>query len=624
MNNYVNSVMVMCTYSCQLTCSYCNVKLRNDRMPESVLRQAIGLLLTTRSKECVLRFWGGEPLLAWDLIKKGIEWGEEEARLKGKIIRFMITTNGLLLDEEKIKFLKKHQVKIMFSCDGDQAANCAHRISKNKRENADKLLGNLKLLIRSGLPYFVHMIVAPSAIKGLRKNLAFFKRLNVSKVQLCYQDAVFWPQEKQKALIDELEKFIRSGEHYDFLMNFVNDCEPTILGHEILIDVDGKVYYDGAIFMEKKFPRLRQTCFINNASNIKSIDSLCLPRHDFYPLFDKACSKAQRRVFQNNIGLGLKLDKLFNSYSYRHQSLNSNEHPLLIPIIKSDFNSQKKVLGKLGIDSLFLYLETPCMNNCIFCRHKDSSIVSDLFKAGLKLKENSRIRAGKLCIIGNDPLLYPYILEIVSLAKRSGFKKIEIMTSAERLSDKEFCSQLVGKGVSSFSLPLFASRARVHDKIVGNKGSFRKVMRGIRNATGLGAKVFIHTNLIKQNLGCMSELEDLVRGELRQPFAILPIRPKTANLPFGQLMPSYGEMIDNLRGADSLLLFPLCVVNRMKKGVFKAGKNEISDSMKLYVLDQRFLKPPVCKDCLYYAGCPGLFKEYAQLYGLDEIKPFKK
>ncbi|MDD4907552.1 MAG: radical SAM protein [Candidatus Omnitrophica bacterium] len=616
--------MFMTTYACQLACEYCQVKQSKAFMPMDVFKKGVDLLLSTESDECQLRFWGGEPLLRWDLIQEGIAWAEKRAAEKRKTITFMITTNGLLLDQGKIDFLKKHPVKIMFSCDGDQKANQAHRLLQDGKKSSARLLANLKLLIRSGLPYFVHMIVTPSTVRGLSRNLYFLKGLKVEKVQLCYQDAVIWPAGKQKILLEQISKFVLSGDHYQFLMNFVNDCEPTILGHEILVDVDGKVYYDGAIFMEKRFPRLRGLCRLKKADQIKKADSLYLPRRYFYRIFESACGKEDKQVFLNNIGLGFKVDNLFNSLYYKHQSLHSNEHPLLIPIIKGDFASQRSVLGRLGIKSLFLYLETPCSNDCIFCRHKDCVMPSDFFKAELKLKDNLKIGAKKLCIIGNDPLLYPEIPEILGLAKKYGFREIEIMTSGESLADTAFCRALINKGASAFSLPIFSDDPDLHDHIVGRKGSFEKVIRGVKNALKYKAGVFIHTNLIKQNLDHIPALENFVRQELKAPFVILPIRPKTANLSFAELMPSYAEIIDKLRGVRSLLVLPLCVVQRIQQDKFRAGGSQISDSMKLYFLDQRFLKPGICKNCSYSHACPGLFKEYAQLYGLDEIKPIRR
>ena len=171
-------------------------------------------------------------------------------------------------------------------------------------------------------------------------------------------------------------------------------------------------------------------------------------------------------------------------------------------------------------------MEGPCLNDCIFCKQKKDFRYSDIFKLQAQLQSNLKLKASRLCIIGNEPLAHPGILSIVSLAVKYGFLKIEIMTSGEALFDRKFVLELIKSGVSSFSLPIFSDKAALHDMIVGRRGSFFKIMQGIKNAKTLGAKVFVHSNLIKQNINSVKALERLVRRGLNLPFVILPIRPK--------------------------------------------------------------------------------------------------
>lgn len=613
----VNSLMVMCTYACQLACNYCEVKQSTSFMPLDNLYKAIDLLLTTQSKECQLRFWGGEPLLRWEFIRKGILYGEQRAREKDKKIRFMITTNGLLLDKEKIGFLLRHPAEIMFSLDGDKETNKTHRFSKSGQDIANRLFLNLKLLVESGLPYFINMVVTPKTVINLSKNLRFLKSTDVKRTQLCYQCGILWPPQKIDTFIRELKKFITVYHEDGFLMNLLNDCEPTMLSQELLVDINGKIYFDAAIFVENKFPDLRSSYLAGTLDDVKTIDSLYHTKKELFFNFSKSCSKQERIILSNNIDLGLRLDNFLKSFSA--ESIDSNEHPQIIPIVKGDFFSQKNFLDSLNIDSLYLYIEGSCANNCIFCKHKEEKF-SDLFRIEAKLNSNLKIKAKKLCIIGNEPLLHPDILEIVSLAKVAGFKKIEIMTSGECLSDNKFVEKIIDRGVTSFSLPLFADEKKVHDSIVGREGSFLRITKGVRNVINFKTKVFIHTNLINQNINYILDLEKFVKKELKLPFVVLPVRPKTANLPFKNLMPAYGEIVRKSRGIDSLMGFPLCVVKKVQKKIIKSF-DEISDSMKLYLLDQKFTKAKICKRCFYFDSCLGLFKEYLQLYTLDEIKP---
>lgn len=621
-NCKVESLMVMCTYSCQLDCAYCYVNRAGYSMPEAVLYKAINLLLTTKSPKCQLRFWGGEPLLRWEFVKKGIKYARVMSAKKKKKIKFMITTNGLLLDENKLKFLKNLPVEIMFSLDGAEKANSRLRVFKSNRNYYKVLFSNLEALRDSGVPYFVNMVVTPKTALGLSENLKFLYDNGIKRVQLGYQNGIFWPASLKNAVINGIESFMASGVSSDFLMNFVNECEPTILSPEVISDVDGEIYYDAAIFMEKVFPNLRKYYYAGTLEECKAIDSLYSCRDELLEKFQQSCTTVtQRKVLLNNINFGLELENLFKKLS--PDSLDSNEHPLLIPVVRGDFGKQNDILPGLGINSLFLYVEGPCLNDCIFCRQKEDFGYSDIFKIQAQLQRNAELKASRLCIIGNEPLAHWGISKIVSLAVKCGFSKVEVMTSGEGLCDKEFTSELIKSGVSSLSLPVFSDKASQHDMIVGRRGSFRRLMEGINNAKNLGAEVFVHSNLLKQNIDSLIPLERLVRKGLKLPFVILPIRPKSANMSFKDLMPPYKDILAKLSGINSLMGFPICVTAKVQEKALK-NKEDISDSMKLYILDQKFIKINICRGCRYKNSCLGFFREYADIYGVGEISAIVK
>lgn len=617
----VNSLMIMCTYGCQLACNYCQLKQPGSSMPELVLNKAIDLLMTTASKDCQIRFWGGEPLLAWDLIKKGIIYGENRARQANKILKFMVTTNGLLLDREKLEFISKHPVEVMFSLDGCRRSNMIHRLQKSGKDIYDKVSDSLRGLAKSGIPYFVNMVVSPLTAGKLLTNLNFLKRLGVRKCQLCYQGGIFWPENRIGTLLDGLKGFCADKTGSDFLMNFCNECEPTMLSQELVVDTDGRVYFDAAIFMEKVFPFLRKNYFMGDVFKVKKIDTLYRSKDELFLRFLKAASsRGKKEIVLNNIDLGLRLEEFFKSANL--ESIKSNEHPALIPVISGRFNCQIKVLGELGFRTLFLFVNGPCSNSCIFCQKKTNSF-SELFRLESRLRENLKLKLDKLCIIGNEPLLHPGIETIIQLSRKYGFKEIEIMTSGERLSDKVFFKKIAGQAALSFSLPIFSTNPSEHDYIVGKNGSFKKIISGLVNARKLGCKVFIHSNLIRQNIKFIKKLEIFVRKDLGAPFSIFPVRPKTSKFTFEQLMPSYGDIINELKGINSLVGFPLCITKMVQDELLKE-KDEISDSMKLYLLDQKFFKPDSCSACYLRSKCVGLFEEYAKVYPLNGINPFSK
>ncbi|MFH1691149.1 MAG: radical SAM protein [Candidatus Omnitrophota bacterium] len=615
----VDSIMLMMTAACQMRCSYCEVKQVSNAISEEIMRDAIALLLTTNKKECQVRFWGGEPLLKWDLVKKGIAYGKKQALKNKKNIKFMITTNGLLLTPEKISFLKSQPVEIMLSLDGNLATNATNRTCNNANDRHENVYKNLIYLINSGINYFVNMVVSPNTLKDLSKNLLYFKSNGVKRVQLCYQCGITWTKKEIENFFNELKNFEHSNLD-SFLMNLNNNCEPTMLSQEILVYPDGKIYFDAAIFLENKFQSLKKNLCLGSIKKIKKIDSLYKSKKELYRIFMDSCPMKQRKIFLNNVNLGIELNKFLQKFSTA--SIRCNEHPKLIPIIKDEFRMQRHYLSPLGITAVFLYVQGPCSNNCIFCSKKESISFEDIFILEHKIKTNLRQKHDKLCLIGNEPLLHPEIISIIKIAKKNGFKDIEILTSGELLADLPFLKRIVSAGATSFSMPIFGVQSRQHDLIVGKMGSHKKIIAAIKNIQQAQKNIFLHTNLLKQNIDTMLELENFVKNVLKASFIILPIRPKTSNLPFDQLAPSLNEMLKKMNGVTTLLGFPLCISNKIQKNIIIPSDN-ISDSMKLYFLDQKFIKTKKCFVCLYAKRCSGFFREtYNFAENRNAISPF--
>lgn len=122
------SIMVFqVTQMCNLKCGYCphaqddNSRMRkhaNVRMSKEMALKGIDFLADHSEEKNVIdiSFFGGEPLIEFDLIKETVLYAEE--KLGDKQITFNISTNAILLTEEKINFLSKHKFSISISMDG--------------------------------------------------------------------------------------------------------------------------------------------------------------------------------------------------------------------------------------------------------------------------------------------------------------------------------------------------------------------------------------------------------------------------------------------------------------------------------------------------------------------------
>ena len=160
-------VKAMClhvAHDCNLRCEYC-FAAKGDfghgrkLMPEAVGEKAIDFLLSHSGsrRNLELDFFGGEPLMNFDVVKAVVEYGRSKEKEYGKNFRFTLTTNGLLLDAEKIAFINKEMSNVVLSIDGRKEVNDRLRVRVNGAGSYDAIVPKFKALVdaRNGKDYYV-------------------------------------------------------------------------------------------------------------------------------------------------------------------------------------------------------------------------------------------------------------------------------------------------------------------------------------------------------------------------------------------------------------------------------------------------------------------------------------
>ncbi len=104
-----------------------------------------------------LDFFGGEPLLNFDVVKQIVEYARSREAEFGKKFRFTITTNGLLLDDDKIDFINREMHNVVLSIDGRKEVNDSMRVLANGKGCYDTILPKYKKLVekRGDKEYYV-------------------------------------------------------------------------------------------------------------------------------------------------------------------------------------------------------------------------------------------------------------------------------------------------------------------------------------------------------------------------------------------------------------------------------------------------------------------------------------
>jgi len=165
--NNSNVIKAMClhvAHTCNLNCSYCFAsqgKYQGERaiMSFEVGKRAFDFLIehsgTRRNLE--VDFFGGEPLMNWDVVKQLVAYARSIEKEHNKNFRFTLTTNGMLIDDEVIDFLNREMSNVVLSLDGRQAVHDHFRRDYAGKGSYETIVPKFKRLVeaRGGKNYYV-------------------------------------------------------------------------------------------------------------------------------------------------------------------------------------------------------------------------------------------------------------------------------------------------------------------------------------------------------------------------------------------------------------------------------------------------------------------------------------
>ena len=161
------------TTTCNFKCKYCYEDYRDqNHMNEGNLVETLEFIMNYGNKEKILlEFLGGEPLIKKDLIKEAVKYIKRE--YPERIVKYYITTNGSLLDDDFIAFMKENAFTVRLSFDGNKHTHDLNRVAKDGISCYESILENMYKVKNSGLRYSVRMTVARNTIPYMYENICF-------------------------------------------------------------------------------------------------------------------------------------------------------------------------------------------------------------------------------------------------------------------------------------------------------------------------------------------------------------------------------------------------------------------------------------------------------------------
>ncbi len=601
-------LLLIITDACNLRCRYCHVRRGRRFLSREAARKAVSLYM----KECGgrpgrIKFFGGEPFLHFDLIQDTVR----AIRQKSRTAAIEIATNGTLLDQTKVQWLKDRDVALSVSLDGSLATHVANRGAVSRQQH-DALMD---LVRRFSRDLTVNMTVAAAAAKDLYADFFRLYRGGARRFNFLPAGYLRW----SAAQLDTLENqffliacFLKA--HPDVFVKNVHVDNDLFLYHlGYAVDCDGGLYASD-IVATKPFEPVKaflRTGFLDRARTFGELPFARKERQvrpQIEKVFGPATMESTRRVSRI-------LDRFV-----------------------------EKVRGPEGAAGKRLDLKVgyACNNACLFCVQGDKRRTC-AFRSTAVLKKEltlSRATCSGVVFTGGEPTLHPAIIELVRHAKALDYRIIQIQTNGRMFAYRRFCEEMVRAGANQFCLALHAPDAAVQDHLTSSPGSFRQTVAGIRHLRWYGQEVLTNTVVTALNYRLLPRLARLfVRlGVVQFQFAFVHIggsawknrrrivARKTAVMPFVRKGLALGVRAG--RGVMTEAI-PYCFMRGVERYV---AEQDIPFSKvverNLVIRDytkyrQRFakMKGRVCRRCVYDPVCEGPWREYPELFGWSEFKP---
>ena len=152
----VKALCMHIAHDCNLACRYCFAEEgeyhgRRAMMSYEVGKKALDFLIANSGSRRNLEvdFFGGEPLMNWQVVKDLVAYGREQEKKFNKHFRFTVTTNGVLLNDEIQDFINKEMDNVVLSLDGRKEINDKMRPFRNGKGSYDLIVPKFQKLADS-------------------------------------------------------------------------------------------------------------------------------------------------------------------------------------------------------------------------------------------------------------------------------------------------------------------------------------------------------------------------------------------------------------------------------------------------------------------------------------------
>ena len=241
----IKALCLHIAHTCNLNCSYCFAsqgKYHGERalMSFEVGKRALDFLIensgTRRNLE--VDFFGGEPLMNFDVVKKLVEYARSIEKEKGKNFRFTLTTNGMLVDDDVIDFANKEMSNVVLSLDGRKEVHDRYRVDYQGRGSYDTIVPKFQKFVkaRGGKNYYMRGTFThanPDFLEDIKTMLNLgFTELSMEPVVAAEGDEAALTEEDKPVVMKQYEELA------ELMLKRDKDGKPFTFYH-YMIDLAG-------------------------------------------------------------------------------------------------------------------------------------------------------------------------------------------------------------------------------------------------------------------------------------------------------------------------------------------------------------------------------------------------
>ena len=215
----VKALCLHIAHTCNLNCAYCFAsqgKYHGDRavMSFEVGKRALDFLIENSGNRRNLEvdFFGGEPLMNFDVVKKLVAYARSIEKEHGKNFRFTLTTNGLLIDDDVIDFANRECSNVVLSLDGRREIHDRYRVDYAGNGSWERIVPKFQKLVeaREGKNYYMRGTFThanPDFLEDIKQMLDLgFTELSMEPVVCAPGDPSELTEEDLPIILDQYEK----------------------------------------------------------------------------------------------------------------------------------------------------------------------------------------------------------------------------------------------------------------------------------------------------------------------------------------------------------------------------------------------------------------------------------